>query len=75
VRIRHGELTRREVEVLALVGRGASDPEIAEALFISPKTASVHLANIKGKLGLETRVQVALRARELGLRGEPEEGS
>ena len=71
VRIRHGELTRREVEVLTLVGRGASDPEIAEALFISPKTASVHLANIKGKLGLETRVQVALRARELGVLHDP----
>jgi predicted ATPase/DNA-binding NarL/FixJ family response regulator len=79
VRIRHGELTRREVEVLTLVGSGATDPEIAAVLFISPKTASVHLANIKGKLGLETRVQVALRARELGMLDEqgsrPIEGS
>jgi predicted ATPase/DNA-binding CsgD family transcriptional regulator len=66
----HGELTKREIEVLALVGQGRSDPEIAEALFISPKTASVHVANIKAKLGLQTRLDVALRARELGLGGD-----
>jgi DNA-binding NarL/FixJ family response regulator len=65
--LRHGELTRREVEILGLVGDGKSDPEIADALFISPKTASVHVANIKAKLGLETRLEVALHARELGL--------
>jgi non-specific serine/threonine protein kinase len=66
-RLRHGELTKREIEILTLVGQGRSDPEIAEALFISPKTASVHVANIKGKLGLQSRLEVALRARELGL--------
>jgi len=69
-RLRHGELTRREIEILTLVGQGRSDPEIAEALFISPKTASVHVANIKGKLGVESRLQIALRARELGLVGD-----
>jgi predicted ATPase/DNA-binding CsgD family transcriptional regulator len=67
VRLRHGELTRREVEILKLVGQGKSDPEIAEILVISPKTASVHVANIKGKLGLDSRLAVALRARDLGL--------
>ena len=66
-RLRHGELTRREVEILELVGQGKSDPEIAEILVISPKTASVHVANIKGKLGLRPRLEVALRARDLGL--------
>jgi DNA-binding NarL/FixJ family response regulator len=65
--LRHGVLTKREVEVLSLVGLGHSDPEIADALFISPKTASVHITNIKGKLGVASRLQVALRARELGL--------
>jgi DNA-binding CsgD family transcriptional regulator len=64
---RHGELTRREVEVVALVARGRSNREIADALFISPKTASVHVANIKEKLGAQTRLEVALRAREMGL--------
>lgn len=65
--LRHGELSRREVEILALVGSGKSDPEIAEALVISPKTASVHVANVKAKLGLKSRLEVALKARELGL--------
>ena len=65
--VRHGNLTRREVEILRLIGLGRSDPEIAEELFISPKTASVHVSNIKGKLGAESRLQVALRAREMGL--------
>jgi predicted ATPase/DNA-binding NarL/FixJ family response regulator len=66
-RLRHGDLTRREVEILALLGEGKSDPEIAAALFISPKTASVHVANIKAKLGLQSRLEMALRARDLGL--------
>jgi predicted ATPase/DNA-binding CsgD family transcriptional regulator len=66
-RLRHGDLTKREIEILTLVGQGRSDPEIAEALFISPKTASVHVANIKGKLGVASRLEVALRARDLGL--------
>ena len=60
-------LTAREVEVLALLAQGHSDGEIAAELFISPKTASVHVANIKGKLGLDTRLQVALHARAIGL--------
>ena len=58
-------LTPREREVLALLADGQSDREIAERLFISPKTASVHVANIKAKLELESRVQLVLRAREL----------
>ena len=65
--LRHGDLTRREIEVLTLVGGGRSDQEIADELFISPKTASVHVSNIKGKLGVESRLEIALRARDLGL--------
>jgi DNA-binding CsgD family transcriptional regulator len=64
---RHGDLTRREVEIAALVAEGKSNREIADALFISPKTASVHVANVRGKLGVTTRLEVALRAREMGL--------
>jgi len=60
-------LTAREVEVLSLVGSGRSDAEIAETLFISRKTASVHVSNVKGKLGVASRLEVALRAREMGL--------
>jgi predicted ATPase/DNA-binding CsgD family transcriptional regulator len=65
--LRHGDLTRREVEIVELVAQGKSNREIADALFISPKTASVHVANIKEKLGASTRLEVALRAREMGL--------
>ena len=45
------------------MARGLSDVEISTALGISPKTASVHVSNIKRKLGVETRLQIALRAR------------
>jgi DNA-binding NarL/FixJ family response regulator len=65
--LRHGTLTERELEVLALLGAGRTDNEIAELLFISPKTASVHVSNAKAKLGLATRVDVALWAKERGL--------
>jgi len=52
-------LTPREQQVLALVASGMSDGEIATSLVISKKTASVHVANIKAKLGASSRVQVA----------------
>jgi DNA-binding CsgD family transcriptional regulator len=57
------DLTPREREVLALVADGRSDGEIADALFISKKTASVHVASIKGKLGASSRVEMAMLAR------------
>ena len=53
------DLTPREQEVLALVASGMSDGEIATSLVISKKTASVHVANIKAKLGASSRVEVA----------------
>jgi DNA-binding CsgD family transcriptional regulator len=65
--LRHGELTPREVEVLSLVGAGRSDGDIAAELFISPKTASVHVSNVKAKLGVDSRLEMALRARDMGL--------
>ena len=45
-------LTARELEVLSLVGQGASNKEIATALFITERTARTHVSNILGKLGL-----------------------
>ena len=68
-RMRHGTLTPREVEILTLVGEGRSDGDIAERLLISPKTASVHVANVKAKLSASSRLDVALRAREIGVVG------
>jgi DNA-binding NarL/FixJ family response regulator len=65
------QLTPRERDVLALVAAGHSNPEIAERLFITPKTASVHLTNIKGKLGVRSRIEAATVAVRLGLVAEP----
>jgi DNA-binding NarL/FixJ family response regulator len=57
-------LTEREKEVLSLVGQGASNKEIASALFITERTARTHVSNILGKLGLSSRTQAALYAVE-----------
>ena len=57
-------LTDREREILALVGRGASNKEIATQLFITERTARTHVSNILGKLGLTSRTQAALYAVE-----------
>ena len=62
-------LTSREAEVLELVGEGLTNRQIAERLFISPKTASLHVSNILGKLRVSNRTQaaeVAHRARRAG---------
>jgi DNA-binding CsgD family transcriptional regulator len=60
-------LTPREAEVLALVAAGRSNRQIAQELFISPKTASVHVSNILAKLGVAGRVEAAAIAHRLGL--------
>ena len=60
-------LTSRELEVLRLLADGMSNQEIAGELFISPKTASVHVSNIYAKLGVESRVAAATTAHALGL--------
>jgi DNA-binding NarL/FixJ family response regulator len=64
-------LTERESEVLALLADGLSNQEIAARLFISPKTASVHVSNIYAKLGVESRVAAATMAHEMGLDRSP----
>ncbi len=64
-------LTEREREVLILLAAGRSNPEIAQALFISPKTASVHVSNILAKLGVSGRVEAAAVAHRLGVGPEP----
>jgi DNA-binding NarL/FixJ family response regulator len=60
-------LTAREAEVLALVAAGRTNREIGEELFVSDKTASVHVSNILRKLGVTTRVDAAAVAQRLGL--------
>lgn len=60
-------LTERELEVLRLVGQGASNRDIAASLFISEKTAKNHLTHIFEKLGVSDRTQAALYAVRAGL--------
>jgi DNA-binding NarL/FixJ family response regulator len=62
----HG-LTVREVEVLRLITEGHSDPDIAQALFISRRTAATHVANILRKLGVNSRAAAAAFAVRNGL--------
>jgi HD-GYP domain-containing protein (c-di-GMP phosphodiesterase class II) len=60
-------LTPREVEVLALIARGASTKQVAERLFITPKTAETHIERIYGKTGASTRSTATLFAMQHGL--------
>lgn len=60
-------LTRRERDVLARVAVGRTNREIAEELFLSPRTIDMHVRNLLRKLDCRSRVEVAHRAAELGL--------
>ena len=59
-----GGLTRREVEVLRLAARGLTTGQIADRLYISPKTADHHIQHIYGKIRVSTRAAAALWAME-----------
>jgi pimeloyl-ACP methyl ester carboxylesterase/DNA-binding CsgD family transcriptional regulator len=66
-------LTRREHQVLRLVARGLTNRQIAAALFISSKTAGVHVSNILSKMGVERRAEAAAVAERLQLLTSPAE--
>jgi DNA-binding CsgD family transcriptional regulator len=62
-----GELTAREREVAILLAEGLTNAELARRLYISPKTAAVHVSNILMKLGMSSRAEVAAWAVRSGL--------
>jgi DNA-binding NarL/FixJ family response regulator len=66
------ELSRREIEVLELLGAGLRNRAIGEKLFISEKTVKNHISNILAKLQVNDRTAAALLAREHGM-ARPEE--
>jgi DNA-binding NarL/FixJ family response regulator len=61
------QLTRRETEVLRQVAIGRTNREIAQELFISPRTVDMHVRNLLGKLECRSRIEASHRAGELGL--------
>jgi DNA-binding NarL/FixJ family response regulator len=65
-------LTAREIEVLILLARGASNKQIAASLVITPKTASNHVEHIYAKIGASSRAMAAMFAVQHGLLPEDE---
>ena len=61
------DLTERECEILEIIAAGANNQQIAEMLFISPKTVSNHISNIFNKLQVATRAQAIVMARQAGM--------
>ena len=62
-------LSVRELEVLQLLGLGRSNPEIAEALYVSRATARTHVGNVLAKLGVHSRAEAVAVAHRRGLLG------
>ncbi len=60
-------LSERELDVLRLIAEGMSNQEIAQQLFVSPRTVKWHAGNIYGKLGVKNRTQAVAKARSLGV--------
>jgi len=69
-----GDLTERELEVVALVARGLSNREIAGTFVLSEKTVKTHIGHILAKLELKDRTQLAIYALKNGLAGDATEG-
>src|ERR671919_2505000 len=67
-------LSPREREVLALIGEGATNREIAKRLFLSPHTVKDHTTALYRKLGVRNRAEAARRAEQLGLSGHQAAG-
>ena len=63
------QLTDREQEIVRLIAAGASNPEIARALFLSRKTVERHVSNVLRKAGARNRAELAARVAELEVEG------
>ncbi|MEM8888690.1 MAG: LuxR C-terminal-related transcriptional regulator [Bacteroidota bacterium] len=61
------EVSKREMEVLALIAEGLSNQEIAEKLFISESTIKTHVSNLFVKLDVKRRTQAVSKAKELNI--------
>jgi DNA-binding CsgD family transcriptional regulator len=64
------QLTHRETEILALVAQGRRNAEIADRLFVSPRTVAHHVSEILAKLGVQSRTEAAREAYRLGIVGQ-----
>jgi DNA-binding NarL/FixJ family response regulator len=64
-----GPLTEREREIVQLIAAGASNPEIAQQLFLSRKTVERHVSNLFKKLGVRNRAELVARVAELEAEG------
>jgi DNA-binding NarL/FixJ family response regulator len=62
-----GTLTKREIEIVAMMAAGYSNREIAKACFVAEGTVKNHISNILSKLGVRDRTRAVLRALHLGL--------
>jgi DNA-binding NarL/FixJ family response regulator len=62
-------LTECEREIARLIAAGASNPEIAQRLFVSRKTVERHVSNVLRKVGVRNRAELAARASELEVEG------
>ena len=65
-------LTERELDVLRLLANGHTNRQIGQALYMSPKTASVHVSRILSKLGVKTRTEAVGAAYSMGLLDTPQ---
>ena len=61
------DLSDREIEIVRLIGSGASNREIADALFLAEGTVKNHVTSILSKLGVRDRTQAALKAKDIGI--------